>query len=160
MTVYRQPGGIEDHLERTLHLLSDADLARAGLLRNTLAKQSNPNQKTRLSLEDAVKLDALMMSRGAAPVFLTLARQMLDGMLNSLRQEEKAVPIPARLLRVCAEVGDLARVVTVSMEDGVLDLTERRHIAREAQDVIDHAMALRDAVEPPAAGIISLTGGR
>ncbi|AUN31975.1 phage regulatory CII family protein [Niveispirillum cyanobacteriorum] len=152
MAVHRKPGSIEDHLDKALHVLSDADLESVGMLRNTLAKQSNPNQAARLTLEDAAKLDALLSARGYPAVFVSHAKAQVEAILSGLRRETAPIPLDRRMLHLCAEVGDLTGAVTRAMEDGRLELHERRNIAREAQEVIDRAVALRDAVEPPAQG--------
>ncbi len=152
MAVHRKPGSIEDHLDKALHVLSDADLEAAGLLRNTLAKQSNPNQPARLTLEDAAKLDALLSARGYPAVFVPHAQAQVDAILSGLRRADISIPLDRRLLRLFQEMGELTNAVTHAMEDGRLDMEERRTITREAQQVIDLAVALRDAVEPPSQG--------
>lgn len=154
MAVHRKAGSIEDHLDKALHVLSDADLESVGLLRNTLAKQSNPNQPARLTLEDAAKLDARLLARGYPAVFVPQAQAQVEAILTGLRRVDAAVPLDRRLLHLFQEMGDLTDAVTRAMEDGQLDIDERRIITREAQQVIDLAVALRDAVEPPAHGSV------
>lgn len=157
MTTYRKPGTVEDMLDKALHVLSDDDLAQVGLIRNTLAKQSNPNQAARLPLEDAVKLDALLRARGRASMFMVWATRAMEQISGTLRRHQDDLPISTRMMRLCGEVGDLARAVTTAMEDQHLDLNERRQIASDAQEVIDAATALKQAIEPPAAGAVILS---
>jgi hypothetical protein len=44
------------------------------------------------------------------------------------------------------------------MEDGQLSKQDRATLAKEAQDVMDGAQEIRDAVEPPYADVTSIGG--
>jgi hypothetical protein len=109
-------------------------------------KVCHPNSRAGLYLQDAARLDAALQAEGRAPRFLPLhqdiARALVDG-------EGAEHDIERSLRRVMVETGELAAAVDAAMEDGKLDLEERRILTREAQDVMDAAQAIRDAIEPP-----------
>lgn len=152
MTVYRAPGTVEDTLARVLRVLSPADLAEAtGKGVDAFRKASNPNAPHGLRLDDAAALDAALVARGYAPEFGPLFAELQQRAAARMRPLEPGAPdIDRGLRRVVAETGALSTAIDRAMADGRLSTRERREIASEAQDVIEAARHIRDAVEPPA----------
>jgi hypothetical protein len=164
MTLHRPAGSIEDKLRDVLNQLSpDEILAATGKRAATFAKICNPSNDYGLDLPDAAALDAALVARGLSPVFAPALQEIAQATLARLR----GAPTPAadidRCLRSLArEVGELNGEVDKAMADDALDARDRRRIAREAQDVIDNARAIRDMVEPPhgGAGVVAHPSAR
>lgn len=150
MTHYRLQSSVHGRLADVLEAVANADLERLHMRRDTLQKKSVPGRGSELYLEEAARLDALLSALGKRPVFGPLFAEMVERYGADLRKDPRPpADIGAALRNVFIEAGDLTRAVHAAMADGVLTLPERREIAREAQDLIDAATSIRDAVEPP-----------
>lgn len=148
MTLHRPAGSWEAALVATLHDLSTAEIeAATGKTRDLFEKLSRGTNRMGLHFADAAKLDAALKARGLPPRFLPLFLALSGG-----ERGQPTVDLERALRRVGCEVGDLFRAAEESNADGVLTAEERRRVAKEAQEVIDQATVIRDALEPPTNG--------
>lgn len=152
MTIHYPAGSWETALLETLRHLTDAEIEHwTGKSRSTFDKVRSPANRMGLHLADAARLDAALISKGQAPKFGPLMQEMTAAFASPQPQR---VDIARQLRRLGVEVGELNKAVDDGLADGRLSTTERRTIAREAQDVIDHAAAVRDAAEPPHFSVV------
>jgi hypothetical protein len=153
MTVEREIISTEIAVLSAVRRLSDAEVeAATGRTVSWFRKCSDPNHPSRLSFDDAAKLDAALLRRGLRAefspllaVFIERTLAQLGGMPAATGEEPHAC-----LLRIMTSLGETAKTLETAMEDGVLDRHERREIARLCDLIADHAHALKQSVEPPA----------
>lgn len=162
MTHYREPGSVEDVLAGVLRALSaDEVFAATGKRVGLFRQQSNPEHPCGLDFDDAAKLDAALEAKGLPgrfrPLFDALFRSALARAGGAV---SRPVDLNVSLRRLSVETGQLAEAIDAGMSGGRLDLAGRRAIAREAQDVADHAIMIRDAVEPPDGALGVVAGGK
>jgi len=152
VTHYRTPGSPEAVLLEVLQLLPPVAVHSATNKKvATFYRVSNPENELGLHLDDAAALDAALLARGERARFAHLLSELTQSALTRMGGEKSnGFCIDAGLRRITGELGDLARAVD-DMLAGPQDLQERRRVAKEAQDVIDAAMAIRDAATPKPA---------
>ena len=157
MTHQRRAGTIEARITDALHVLSPEAIKQAGTTPATLYRYANPMKKDRLPLEVAARLDGELIRAGHAPSF----RQAFDELVAAQSGGDSGRQIDCQglsqaLLHLGGELGELDRAAHRAMEDNTLSKRERGQLAAEAQDVIDAAQAIRDAVEPPYADVTDI----
>lgn len=147
MTLHRTPGSVEAVLLQAIDIFTDADIRLLCKSRGHLYRLANPANKTRLSFEDAARIDAILTLKGQPAKFLSLFSDLIAVFGSAPLELQTDITVSLRKLAI--EAGELNKAVDDGMADGNLDLNERRVIAKEAQDVIDKATEIRDAAEPP-----------
>lgn len=149
MTHYRTPGSPEAVLLEVLQLLPPVAVHQStGKKLNSFYRISNPENELGLHLDDAAALDAALLARGERARFADLLSELTQSAIARMGgAKANSFCIDTGLRRITGELGDLARAVD-DMLAGPQDLQERRRVAKEAQDVIDAAMAIREAVAP------------
>jgi hypothetical protein len=115
-------------------------------------KSCNPNAGRSYAIDDYVALVAACNVAG-------LPHGALDALSDRIRAEELALggrvatpslSVDAALRKLGTEAGDVFRAASEALDDGTLDLNDRRHITREAYELRDQVDLLIRAVEPPA----------
>lgn len=160
MTHQRLPGSIEHALLQTVKDLSPAEIeAATGLKIATFRKLSNPLNGETLDLDDAAALDAALIKRGLSPRFLEVYQEIMVSALQRIGgAAEPKTDYGRSLRRLDIESGQLAKVIDDALADEHVDQEERRRIAVQAQNVMDHAREIRDAAEPPHAVVVPIRG--
>lgn len=160
MTHQRLAGSIEHALLQTVKDLSPAEIeAATGLKIGTFRKLSNPLNGETLDLDDAAALDAALIKRGLSPRFLAVFQEITMSALQRIGgAAEPKTDYGRSLRRLDIESGQLAKVIDDALADNHVDQDERRRIAKQAQNVIDHAREIRDAAEPPHAAVVPIRG--
>ena len=157
MTHARGAGTLEAKVTDALHVLAPKAVERAGTSMHQLRRYSNPMKPDRLPLEVAARLDGELIRAGHAPSF----RQAFDELVAAQSGADTSRQIDCQglsqaLLHLGGELGELDRAAHRAMEDNTLSKRERGQLAAEAQDVIDAAQHIRDAVEPPHADVAGI----
>lgn len=146
MTIDRTPGSVEAAVMEALHLLSPAECeAWTNRGPSYWYRVSNPGKPDRLQFADAAQLDAASLAKGGPARFRQLLGDLTMIELRRRGIEPGPVQLKDGLGHVVIEVGELASVLTRALDDGTVTDAERKTIAKEAQDVIDRATAIRDA---------------
>lgn len=156
MTVERIAGSIDAQLLKALNVLPPAAVKRAtGKNLNSVYRIAHPNSNQALSLEDAARLDGELIRAGEQPMFREVYDQLVAAQAGERRpQQADCQGLSQALLHLGGELGELQHRAQAAMDDGVLSKRERATLAHEAQDVIDGAQAIRDALEPPYADVV------
>jgi len=159
MTVPRDPGGVDAAVLKALRLLSPDDVRQAtGYPPHHLHRVTNPHTDRKLHVETAVALEALLMARGHAPLFLPIIEAELQ---TAVARLGGAAPRPAvspmvALCRVTTELGRLSQTVEQALADGQVSPGERRAIAETTHELIDRARMMLEAIEPPRPAVAPL----
>lgn len=147
MTHYRPQGTVEAVLSDVLHNLAPKDVKQfTGKGNSHFYNIANPNSRWGLHLEDAAGLDAALITSGFPPKFIGLLETLTYAKVNG---KASGVCLNHALRGAMACVGDLAREIDKALEDGKLDLHERRTLASLGQDLMDWGQRIRDETEPP-----------
>lgn len=155
MTVERIAGSIDAKLMHALNVLPPAALKRAtGKHQASLYRIANPDNDQQLKLEDAARIDGELIRAGEQPVFREVFDQLVAAQAgHTTQQRVDCQGLSQSLLHLGGELGELQRTANEAMVDGQLNKRERATLAQEAQDVMDGAQAIRDALEPPYADV-------
>jgi len=159
MTYARGAGTLEAKVTECLHTLAPKAVERAGTSMHQLRRYSNPMKPDRLPFEVAARLDGELIRAGHAPLFRQAFDELVAAQTDGAAGGQVTMQgLSLALLHLGGELGELDRAAHRAMEDGQLSKRERATLAQEAQDVIDGAQAIRDAVEPPYADVASIGG--
>jgi len=158
MTHHRKAGSIEDKLREVLNVLSPDEIQRAtGKKVATFYAISNPTNDYVLDMDDAAAFDAALMHRGLLPVFAPIFQEMTKAALARFGGAASVeMDLMAGMCRLSKEVIELHVAASEAMAAGKLTPALRRTLARESQDVMDHAREIRDAAEPPYGTVTKL----
>jgi hypothetical protein len=154
MTYQRGAGTLEAKVTECLHTLAPKAIERTGTSLHQLRRYCNPMKPDRLPFEVAARLDGELIRAGHAPLF----RQAFDELVAAQTGGASAGGVTVQglsqaLLHLGGELGELDRAAHRAMENGQLSKQDRATLAKEAQDVMDGAQEIRDAVEPPYADV-------
>lgn len=146
MTKPRDPASVEQAILFCLRTLGPEVARVTGRSRRYLQMCSDPDGETRrhLTMRDAVLLDAAMRAAGHG-------QPILDAYVLALSAAPsgRAGTSPQKaILDVPVAVGVLVQSVVDALEDGEIDLHERRHIASAGHAAIAKIKAALDTVEP------------
>lgn len=148
MTHMRMAGSVEAVLMDVINNLTDAEIFQAtGKKRGHFYKVANPLNSMGLHMDDAAGLDAALLAKGMPARFTQLFAEMVAARTASGTPRE--IDLDRKMRRLTIEAGELCKALDEAMIEGALTIPGRRKIAREAQDVIDVGVMIRDACEPP-----------
>ena len=153
MAHYRDPGSIDKKILDAVNRLSPLQLIEAtGKSQDHFYKISKPTNDWGLHLQDAISIDMALLKSGQQDIFFS---HFSNVMAQFARPKMQASDPLTALLKITAEIGDVAKCVNDAMEkhsdDGrALSLNERRNITEEIWDVKDQLDAMLEIVEPPA----------
>jgi hypothetical protein len=71
-----------------------------------------------------------------------------------------AAELPDAVLRLTRELGDVAAVASVAVEDGRISAAERTRLLRELDDLTERAAALKDGLSAGRAGDLRAVAGQ
>lgn len=146
MTKVRHPESIEYAVLRCLGELGPDAADVVGKSMSHLRQCSDPDSRIKISVEDAIALDAEMRRRGHGTPMLEAFAAALSVVPNGSAEQS----LTGAYLEAAATQGELARRISDGMADGRLDLHERRGIAEAAHTLKEQATRIISIVEPPA----------
>jgi hypothetical protein len=124
-------GGVE-----AAGIVSDRSTASAG-------NWNNINHEALPPLDCAIALDLAAMASGRAAAIVPAACRELGGVFLRLPDVSGDGVAFADLAKVASELGDVAAAVSKGMADGKLDERDRAEVARQLDELIEAAVAMR-----------------